>query len=99
MLTKGPKTKHKRRRQTGFTKRWGRANPPKLPELMKPDGAGYMPLYCAAQFIATRGGTLEINPHDEGLWREAFKDLLDRIASEDVKVVGVRDGVRDGVPE
>jgi hypothetical protein len=63
-----------------------------LPELMKPDGAGYMPLYCAAQWIATRGGTLEINPLDEGLWREAFKDLLDRIASEDVKVVGVRDG-------
>src|SRR5262249_37405577 len=66
-----------------------------LPELMKPDGAGYMALYCAAQWIATRGGTLEINPLDEGLWREAFKDLLDRIASEDVKVVGVRDGVTE----
>jgi hypothetical protein len=65
----------------------------RLPELVKPDGAGYMALYCAAQWIATRGGTLEINPLDEGLWREAFKDLLDRIASEDVKVIGVRDGV------
>jgi hypothetical protein len=71
-----------------------------LPELMKPDGGGYMPLYCAAQWIATRGGTLEINPLDEGLWREAFKDLLGRIASEDVKVVGVRwPRGRDGVPE
>jgi len=71
----------------------------KLPELVKPDGAGYMPLYCAAQWIATRGGTLKIKPWREAPWREAFKDLLDRIASEDVKVVGVRDGVRDGVPE
>jgi hypothetical protein len=71
----------------------------RLPELVKPDGAGYMALYCAAQWIATRGGTLEINPLDEGLWREAFKDLLDRIASGDVKVAGVRDGLWDGVPE
>jgi hypothetical protein len=66
----------------------------RLPELVKPDGAGYMALYCAAQWIATRGG-MEINPPDEGLWRKAFKDLLDRIASEDVKVVGVRDGVTE----
>jgi hypothetical protein len=93
MLTK---TKHKRRRQTGFVKRWGRAKPPKLPELMKPDGAGFMPLYCAAQWIATCGGTNEINPLDEAIWRKAFKDLLDRIASGNVKVVGER---RDGVLE
>ena len=86
MLTKATKTKHERRRQTGFAKRWGRAKPPKLPELMKPDGAGYMmPLYCAAQWIATRGGTEVINPLDEAIWREAYEDLRDRIASEDVK--------------
>jgi len=95
MLTK---TKHKRRRQTGFAKRWGRAKPPKLPELMKPDGAGYMPLYCAAQWIATCGGTRVINPLDEAIWREAYKELLDRIASEDVKVVGERpDGVSEEI--
>jgi hypothetical protein len=69
----------------------------RLPELVRPDGAGYMALYCAAQWIATRGGILEINPLDEGLWREPFKDLLDRIASEDVKVVGVRDGATETV--
>jgi hypothetical protein len=79
-------------------KRWGRAKPPELPELMKPDGAGYMPLYCAAQWIATRGGTQEINPLDEAIWREAFKDLRDRIASGDVKVVGERpDGVSEDI--
>jgi hypothetical protein len=68
-----------------------------LPELVKPDGAGYMPLFCAAQWIVTRGGTLEINPLDEALWREAFKDLLDRISSEDVKVVGVRGSVAEDI--
>ena len=92
------KTKHKRRQQTGFAKRWGRAKPPKLPELVKPDGAGYMPLYCAAHWIATRGGSQEINPLDEAIWREAFKDLRDRIASGDVKVVGERpDGVSEDI--
>ena len=74
-----------------------RVKPNRLPEPVKPDGAGYMALYCAAQWIATRSGTLEINPLDEGLWREAFKDLLDRIASEDVKVVGVRNGVTENI--
>ena len=68
-----------------------------LPELVKPDGVGYMPLYCAAQWIVTRGGTREIDPLDEVLWREAFKELLDRIASEDVKVVGVRNGVTENI--
>ena len=77
-----------------------RVKPNSLPEPVKPDGAGYMPLYCAAHWIATRGGTLKINPLDpldERLWHEGFKDLLDRIASEDVKVVGERG--RDGVAE
>jgi hypothetical protein len=69
----------------------------RLPELVKPDGPGYMPLYCAAQWIVTHGGTLEINPLDEALWREAFKDLLDRLASENVKVVGVRNGATETV--
>ena len=34
-----------------------RREPAKLPPLMTPDGDGFMPLYCAAQWIATRGGT------------------------------------------
>jgi hypothetical protein len=95
MLTK---TKHKRRRQTGFAKRWGRAKPPKLPELMKPDGLGCMPLSCALRWIATHGGTLEINLLDEAIWREAFKDLRDHIVSGNVNVVGERaDGVSEDV--
>jgi len=67
-----------------------------LPELVKPDGVGYMPLYCAAQWIATHGGTRKINPLDEVLWHEAYKALLDHIASENVKVLGVRS---DGATE
>jgi hypothetical protein len=35
-----------------------------LPSLVKPEGSGYMPLYFAAQWIATRGGTLEIDPRE-----------------------------------
>jgi hypothetical protein len=68
-----------------------------LPELVKPDGPGYMPLYCAAQWIVTHGGTREIDRSDEVLWRDAYKELLDRIASEDVKVFGVRDGATESV--
>ena len=34
----------------------------KLPPLVPPEGPGYMPLYCAAQYIATRDGTVEIDP-------------------------------------
>jgi hypothetical protein len=68
-----------------------------LPELVKPDGAGYMPLYCAAQWIVTHGGTRAINRFNEGLWREAYRALLDRIASEDVRVLGVRDGTTETV--
>ena|SRR5215831_15424597 len=57
-----------------------------LPELGQARWPGYMPLYCAAQWIVTHGRTREINWLDEVLWREAYKALLDRIASEDVKV-------------
>src|SRR5262245_45084066 len=65
--------------------------------VVKPDGAGYMPLYCAAHWIVTHGGALQINPFDEALWREAYKVLLDRIASEDVKVLGVRHGASETI--
>ena len=65
-----------------------------LPELIEPEGAGYMPLFCAAQWILTRGGTREIDPLDEVLWREAFQELLDRIASQrGCEGRGMRDGV------
>jgi hypothetical protein len=66
-----------------------------LPELIKPDGAGYMPLYSAAQWIATRGGTLEIDPSDLSVWQDAFAQLLPRIASDEVTATGMREGQRE----
>jgi len=68
-----------------------------LPPLIKPEGPGFMPLYCAAQWIATREGTVEIDPLDEAIWRAAYKELLDRLASEDIKVVGIKGGVSEQV--
>jgi hypothetical protein len=67
----------------------------KLPPLVPPEGPGYMPLYCAAQYIATRGGTVEIDPNELSVWQGAFEQLLTRIASGEVTTIGVRDGARE----
>jgi hypothetical protein len=67
----------------------------RLPAPIKPEGPGYMPLYLAAQWIATCGGTLEIDPSDLAAWQNAFSQLLSRIASEEVAVTGVRKGERE----
>ncbi|MER9142038.1 hypothetical protein NKH92_05020 [Mesorhizobium sp. M0871] len=71
-----------------------------LPQLVRPDGPGYMPLFCAAQWIATSGGKVDFDPCDTGRWQIAFQELLDRISSNEVRISGVRDGARqliDGV--
>jgi hypothetical protein len=69
-----------------------------LAELMKPEGPGYMPLYCAAQWIATHGGAISFDPADESVWKPAYEQLLARIASEEIKVVGIRNAERQPVP-
>jgi hypothetical protein len=69
-----------------------------LPELMKPEGSGYMPLYCAAQWIATEGGSISFDPCDESVWKPAYEQLLARIASEEIKAIGIRNGERQLVP-
>jgi hypothetical protein len=51
-----------------------------------------MPLYLAAQWIATCGGTIEISPQDPSVWQVAFEQL---IASDQVTITGVRDGTRE----
>jgi hypothetical protein len=66
-----------------------------LPDLIKPDGPGSMPLYCAAQWIATRGGTLEIDPSDLSVWQDAFAQLLPRIASNEMTATGMRNSQRE----
>jgi hypothetical protein len=64
-----------------------------LPEIVEPSGPGYMPLYCAAQWIATAGGKRSFDPTDVSVWKSAYSDLLARLASEDIKVIGFRQGV------
>jgi hypothetical protein len=71
---------------------------PTLPETMSPTGPGYMPLYCAAQWIATNGGKRIFDPNDEAIWRNVFGELLARISSEQVKTIGMRNGERELVP-
>ena len=59
-----------------------------------PEGTGYMPLYCAAHWIATKGSTLQINPLDLEVWKSPFSQLLSRISSDEVAVTGLRKGQR-----
>ena len=76
---------------------WRRQEAPKyvLPSTMPPTGYGYMPLFCAAQWIATEGGTLDIDPADSEAWRTAFDQLLDRISSNEVQISGMRENARE----
>jgi hypothetical protein len=66
-----------------------------LPATIAPEGGGYMPLYCATQWIATRGGTFDFDPNYLDVWKAAYAELLARIASNDIAVIGVRGGVRE----
>jgi hypothetical protein len=65
---------------------------------MQPEGDGYMPLFCAAQWIATEGAVLDFDPAEEGVSRRAYKLLLAAIASDKVHVIGTNGGRREPVP-
>jgi len=69
-----------------------------LPGLLPPNGHGYMPLFCAAQWIATKGGRHDFDPSDVEIWRHAFGERLSSIASEAVRVVGVSQSQNQPVP-
>lgn len=68
-----------------------------LPPLVPPEGDGYIPLGCAAQWIATEGGTIDFDPSDNTVWGPAFEQLLGAVASEKVRVVGLKSGARERV--
>lgn len=78
-------------------KRGGIADLP-LPPQIPPTGAGYMPLYCAAQWIATRGGSMDIDPRGQEFWEGPFRELTERIASDEIKVLGVVAGKNEPIP-
>ncbi len=63
-----------------------------LPPTVRPDGPGDFPLYCAAQWIATQGGTRSFDSADTPIWDAAFEELKAHIASGHVSVTGVRNG-------
>jgi hypothetical protein len=67
----------------------------KLPATVKPDGPGFFPLYCAAQWIATEGGTCDFDPTNTSIWDSAYSELTAHIASGHVKVTGIRNGIRE----
>lgn len=73
-------------------------DPVMLPELWPMDRGGHMPLYCAAQWIATKGGAVIFDPLDVERWKPAFAELLARISSDEVGVTGFRKGMREPVP-
>jgi hypothetical protein len=63
-----------------------------LPPTVRPHGPGDFPLYCAAQWIATQGGTRSFDPADASIWDAAFEELKAHIASGHVSVTGLRNG-------
>lgn len=66
-----------------------------LPPTVPPEGDGFMPLYCAVQWIATEGGMLNFPANDPPCWHEVYAALLAAITSEKVRVVGLRAGERE----
>jgi hypothetical protein len=63
---------------------------------MRPEGADYMPLTAAAHWIASKGGTVSIGSGEE-FWKPAFDDLLGRITSPEVEVIGRRGSGNESV--
>ena len=64
---------------------------------MPPTGFGYMPLFCAAQWIATEGGKVEIDPADVEVWRAAIRPTAGShfIGAIKVAISGMRENVRE----
>jgi hypothetical protein len=73
------------------------STPLQLPPTVKPDGPGYFSLYLAAQWIATQGGIRDFSPTDIPIWDAAFQELNARIASGEISVTGIRNGIRQKI--
>lgn len=70
---------------------------PVMPPLIAPEGSGYMPFFCAVQWVATEGGAIEIDPKDVRIWERSYRTVLDKVASGQVRISGVRDGLRQPI--
>jgi hypothetical protein len=69
-----------------------------LPTPVMSHGGGYLPLFSAAHWIASEGGTRFVSLADHGKWEKALSELLIAVPSENIETVGTRDGVRELVP-
>ena len=68
------------------------------PALIFPEAGSYMPLYSAAQWIATRGLSIVPDELDEEDWRVAYRSLINAIVAGNVRSSGVRAGERQLIP-
>ena len=68
-----------------------------LPVALQPDGPGFMTVFHAALWIATKGGNLPFEPASTLHWQLAFAELIDAMATGEVRVTGVRNGVRESI--
>ena len=64
-----------------------------------PEGSGYMPLWCAVEWIVTKGQAVDSNTiADEDPWKAAYRALLDAIAGENIKAIGLWQGLNEPIP-
>jgi hypothetical protein len=68
------------------------------PALIKPEGNGYMPLFSALLWIATRGFAAKPNKPNNKTWTDAYQQLVNAVASEKVKAMGRRGADSEAIP-
>jgi hypothetical protein len=93
-----PRFRHVRIERDAILVRWNIRPPPlvyTLPEIVRPDGGGHMALFFAALWIATKGGALRVDPYDLDIWKEAYRELMDQISSNDVQISGMNGNERE----
>jgi hypothetical protein len=62
--------------------------------------SGYYPFTQAALWIATKGGQARFKLNDRGAWKAGYDELLKRVVSDDVEVIGRRneEGLNEKIP-
>jgi hypothetical protein len=70
---------------------WSRRTIVEFPRTLPPT---IMP--TGAQWIVTQGGVSQELP-TEAAWQDAFKELIPRLASEEIKVIGIRERTNESV--
>jgi hypothetical protein len=66
--------------------------------LIQPIGNGYMPLFSALLWIATKGFNEKPDQPTDATWTDAYRQLVNAIASEKVKAMGWSGPVSEEIP-